>query len=134
MYQRQQASTKDPLVAMFGGQDARKVRLWMEQARAWVFKGGYPQIKVGEDEAGQWWEVPITGGDVQWCLASTSKKSEMGGAWGVCDKRAGWGTNHDGAGPCKRHEMLVDDKKAGGDGAVIMKELKAELTKFKAAY
>ena len=108
--------TEKELEQTFGWYDSRDVRRWLNRSAEWVVRNGYPQISVGEDEAGLWWEIPVTGGAVGWCLAPTRLKGEMGGALGVCDRRAGWGTDHDGAGPCKRHEKLVDDVKVGGDG------------------
>lgn len=106
----------DVLGKIFGFKDGRRVETWLNRSAEWIVQYGFPQIRVGEDEAGPWWEVVIGGGEGQWCLAPTTKRSEMGGALGVCDKRAGWGTGHEGVGPCKRHEKLVDDVSAGGDG------------------
>lgn len=85
----------------------------------WVTLGMVPVVKTGVDQAGPWWEVVLKGGDALTCSAQI-KPGQVGwkttGTVGVCDKRAGWGTNHEGAGYCQRHEKLVDDKKAGGDG------------------
>lgn len=116
MSRRGEKAPDKELREIFGWQDARKLERWLNRSAEWVASNGYPLVKVGEDEAGPWWEIAVTGGGQQWCLAPTRLKSEMGGALGICDKRAGWGTDHDGAGPCKRHEMLVDDVRAGGDG------------------
>jgi hypothetical protein len=85
----------------------------------WVTTGMVPVVKLGEDQAGPWWEVTLKGGDALTCLAPI-RAGQVG--WrttqtvGVCDKRAGWGTSHDGAGYCRWHEKLIDDKGAGGDG------------------
>lgn len=111
------ASRVDPeLKKIFGTADGRRLEQWLNRSAEWIRQHGFPLVKVGEDEAGPWWEIVVGGGDAQWCLAPTQVKGHMGGAYGVCDKRAGWGTAHEGAGPCKRHDKLVDDVVAGGDG------------------
>lgn len=120
MYQRgeqRKLSRVDPeLAGIFGTADGRRLEQWLNRSAEWVMQHGFPLVKVGEDEAGPWWEIVTKGGEAQWCLAPTQVRAHMGGAYGVCDKRAGWGTAHEGAGPCKRHDKLVDDVAAGGDG------------------
>lgn len=98
-----------------GRKGADRVVTWLNRSAEWVVRFGMPVITVGEDKAGPWWQVETKAGNSPWCLAPTSGKSR-GGALGVCDRRAGWGTTHEGGGPCKLHDKLVDDVKAGGDG------------------
>lgn len=110
------ADTDRELVRIFGRKGGAKVHGWLNRSADWIRLHGYPVVKVGVDEAGPWWEVVTKGGEALWCLAETNRRGEWGGAAGVCDKRAGWGTDHEGVGPCKRHERMVDDERAGGDG------------------
>jgi len=108
------------LYELLGGQEYRRVQERIKRAWSpWVTTGMVPLVKVGEDQAGPWWEVVLKGGDALTCLAPI-RPGQVG--WGttktvgVCDKRAGWGTVHEGAGYCRWHEKLVDGKMAGGDG------------------
>lgn len=108
------------LFDLLGAREYQQVQARIKRAwTPWVTTGQLPLIKLGEDEAGPYWEIVVRGGDALTCSAPISP-GQVG--WrqtktiGVCDKRAGWGTAHEGAGYCRWHEKLVDDKRAGGDG------------------
>jgi hypothetical protein len=66
------------------------------RAKKYGWARGHLEVKVGEDEAGPWWEYAQSGLDVQWCTTKTKRGT-------ICQNRAGAGTGHLGAGPCFLH-------------------------------
>jgi hypothetical protein len=83
---------------IFGLPGARKLEGWLDKSAAWVMERGYPQVTVGEDEAGPWWEISVTGGGVQWCLAKTQLRGEMGVLKGCVTSGRGGGRSTTGLG------------------------------------
>ena len=93
--------------------DIGELNALVARSKAWVRShGGPPSVKVGQDEAGPWFEVAESGPDVTWCLVPTRNRT-------ICKNRAGAGTNHLGAGPCWQHEDIVGVGRPGRGEASV---------------